>query len=75
MVGPFCRPWGSIAMFRHDDEKVHRLIGPVMWHKDQWYLPAICFYDDPDVGLSAYRKESLSLVKSCGLGPRTSLTK
>ena len=67
-------PWGTIATFRHDDQEVHRLVGPVMWHKEQWCLQ-VClpYYYDCAVGLPSYRKESHNLIKSNGLGPRTSL--
>lgn len=68
-------PWGSIATFRHGVREVHRLVGPVTWHKDQWCLPVSTLFFDPEVTIPAYRKESVRLRKSEGLDPRTSTPK
>jgi len=63
----------TIATFRHDDQEVHRLVGPAMWKKEGWRLPVSSLFHDADVGLPSHRKQSHSLIESHGLGPRTSL--
>ncbi|MCY2987435.1 MAG: hypothetical protein NTY19_06160 [Planctomycetota bacterium] len=65
-------PWGSVATFRNDDQKVHRLVGPASWHTGQWCLPVYWQFYDATAGLASYREKSRKLLKADGLGRRTS---
>ena len=66
-------PWGSIATFHCGSEKIHRIVGPLMWRKKGWQLQVLNFFYDPDVSLSTYLEEATRSVKSCGLDPSWSL--
>ncbi|MCB9940179.1 MAG: hypothetical protein H6823_18220 [Planctomycetaceae bacterium] len=68
-------PWGTICTLYCGNENIHRIIGPVIWQKDEWCLPVLYLFYDPDVGLSAYEKESVRSLRSHGLSPRESVAK
>lgn len=67
-----CLPLGSIATLYSGHEKLHRIVGPAIWQKKQWILPVLGFFDDPDIGLSDYKKKADELRRGCGLLPISS---
>jgi hypothetical protein len=59
--------WCSVATLRSGDEAIHRLVGPASWQKDQWALPVLFQFFDPDAGVEQYQKEASKLRRAWGL--------
>ncbi len=60
-------PWGTICTVRCGVERVHRIVGPPIWQKNQWCLPVLDVYDDPG------QKEAVRSLRWYGLTPRKSV--
>jgi hypothetical protein len=59
-------PWCSIATLRSDSEEMHRVVGPAIWKKDQWALPVLFWFFDPDTNLQEYEQEAKKLRQEWG---------
>lgn len=59
-------PWGSIVTLRSAREELHRIVGPVIWHTDQWCLPIL---EADAEGLVEFKTEAERLRESFGLEP------
>jgi hypothetical protein len=62
-------PWCSIATLHSNGEKLHRVAGPAIRQKDQWTLPVLSYFDDPEASLANYKREAGKLRQSRGLEP------
>jgi hypothetical protein len=60
-------PWCSIVTLCSIGEKLPRVVGPAIRQKDQWALPVLFHFSEPDTGLSAYLQEAVKLRKGWGL--------
>jgi hypothetical protein len=65
-------PWCSVATLRSNGEELHRVVGPATRLKDQWALPVLYQFFDPDTGMPEYQQEAVKLRKGWGLEPRAS---
>src|SRR5262249_32596273 len=61
---------GSIATVHSDGQMLHRVVGPASWQQDQWNLPVLLHFFDPDVERAKYEKEAVKLRRSLGLEPQ-----
>ena len=64
--------WGSIATLHSEDQSFHRVVGPAGCRQNQWVLPILSYFHDPDTGIGEYEKESKKLRRAWGLEPQFS---
>jgi hypothetical protein len=64
--------WGTITTFSSGNEKIHRLVGPLIWKGNCWQIPMLNFYSDTTAPLSAYREMAEEGVSEFGLAARSS---
>jgi hypothetical protein len=60
-------PWCSIATIRSTGHTLHRVVGPAIRQKDQWALPVLFQFVEPDTGLREYQQEAVKLRRALGL--------
>jgi hypothetical protein len=60
-------PWGSIATFQANGNKLYRIVGPAISQTTGWALPVFPFFPDPATSVGKYEKETKKLRKACGL--------
>ena len=67
-------PWCSVATLRTeksdvDANELHRIVGPVLRHPDQWILPVLGARPHASVTLADYEAEANEIRRSLGLAP------
>jgi hypothetical protein len=67
-------PSCSTVTLHSSGGRIHRIVGPAIWKRDQWVLPVWYWFPDPDAGLENYQREAKRLRWERGLDPASAET-
>lgn len=65
-------PWGTVVSVKSGGETLHRLSGPAVYSRGNWWLPVMDWYRGQEFSLREINRESAAARKDYGYEPRRS---